>query len=261
MRYKNRVVGNRRRKNETLPARGCGKPEVPTLGCELTVSYAGKRESWHGQPRQRTPRRLFLTPKQGGNQRPSGLMMSCVSVLRDPMEAGPAGPASRGFCLCVLGNAFCSLLPWLSSGLCPWVPPSPASGSVMGSPGTADRERPQGFPGFIKPWRVPRTTGEDLRSSPHLQSGPEASAFCAWWVAASSKTVQPEFTPRPSTLGRPLEFLQQGQSKDVHCTDEDLVTKYSPFVTSRGWSSSLQAWSVLFLSIYFLLWPSLMAQW
>ena len=105
--------------------------------------------------------------------------------LRDPMEAGLAGPASRGFCLCVLGNTFCSLLPWLSSGLCPWVPPSPTSGSVMGIPGTADRECPQGFPGFIKPWRAPRTTGEDLRSSPHLQSGPEASAFCAWRVAAA----------------------------------------------------------------------------
>ena len=145
------------------------------------------------------------------------------------------------------------------SGLCPWVPPSPTSGSVMGSPGTADGEGSRDFPVAIEPWRGTRTTGEDLRSSPHLQSGPDAPAFCALWVAAARPTwAQAKIV----TIGISPQFLHRGSPR------------VSTEQTSVPWQSTALSWQVVggllpfrvvvfffFLFFSFLLWASLMAQW
>ena len=116
------------------------------------------------------------------------------------------------------------------SGLCPWVPPSPTSGSVMGSPGTADGEGPQDFPVVIEPRRVTRTTGEDLRSSPHLQSGPEAPAFCALWVAAARPTWAQAKT---ITIGISPKFLHRGSPR------------VSTEQTKVPWQSTALSWQVV----------------
>ena len=222
-----------RKLNASCPRQG--KSKVPTLRCELTVSYAGKGESWYSQPRQRTHGGSSQLQSSGETRDPPHDEL-CLSAQ------GPSGSRTSWtritwvLSVCARWHflLFATLaMLWESdlSGLCPWVPPSPTSGSVMGSPGTADGEGPPDLPVVIEPRRVPRTTGEDRRSSPHLQSGPEASAFCALWVAAAR--------PRNLSAGQDRHHWDypsisaQRQSKGVHCTDK------------VPWQSAALSWQVV----------------